>query len=175
MSYTHELLVTHQVRTANIEFTKFLDTVMRSTDIFRDPVRVILFNNERPLGVYDVFDKEGIYFVQHGISQLPFYYDLKTKTYRAKIYYQDHEFIFANESIERNRQILEIIQSLYVYKYMGASQNYLTELVKKLKVLTIDSANDSQNEEVVFGSFYGSEHIVEDMDNLIDFDCSISE
>lgn len=165
MSCTHDLLVNQQVRIAYSEFAKLVDAVIANTDIAQNPIKVILFNESRPIGIYDIFDKDGLYFVQNGMSQVPIYYDIKTEMYRVKNYYLDYDFTFIDDGIEHNRQILEIIQSLYVHKYMGATKEYLTVMVKKLEAMT--EAPIIQNEgEVIFGSFYGPSDVPS---NLIDF------
>jgi hypothetical protein len=138
------LLVTHQTRIAYREFYKMMNLLLNDRydgSGSNDGIKVLLFKDNIPDGVQILQNDNNILHVWNGIMRCYFYYDPTTYSYRisgSTVY--TYDFIFIDEHIESNRQILEIVQNMYINKYLDNRnlEDYLKQLVRKFNYLTAD-------------------------------------
>lgn len=126
------------------DFYKFVSSLESSAET-TDAYHIMVYKDDVPYAPYkieiDRMEKTLYVKNQNTITKTYFIYDFSTHTYRIKgsgnyLY----SFVFVQDAVESNRQVLEIVHSIYINRYMEAKPARIDMLIKKFKYLTKDGS-----------------------------------
>jgi len=143
------VLITHQCTNAMRDFYKFVSSSTASTSASAETMdahHIMVYKDDAPYTLYkieiDQTSKTLYIKSPNTTTKTYFVYDLSSQTYRIKGIsgHYMYSFVFVQDEMESNRQVLEIVHSIYINRYMEAKPARIDMLIKKFKYLTKDGS-----------------------------------